>query len=66
MSFSVFMADIDLFMLKEKDQLTDKKCLFNSEQIRTQMKTSAQLLSAIFQEVGIRTDVLLKPMEDKL
>jgi hypothetical protein len=49
---AIVMADIDIFLLKEEDQETDKDKLYTKEEIRSQLQASLQKATSIFPMIG--------------
>lgn len=46
------LADVDIFLLKEKDQITDKEKHFTVDEIRNQLQRSGEKLNATLEELG--------------
>jgi len=53
---AILMSDIDIFLLKEPDQTTDKNKLFTLEEIRNRLTLSGQKTIASLQRMGVDTD----------
>lgn len=53
---SIIMADIDVFLLKEDDQETDKTCVFNVEEIRNRLIETTQKVANALMVLGYELD----------
>lgn len=53
------LADIDIFLLKEEDQETDKDKLYSAEEIRSQLIKSRDKMLSIFDKSGLNTEAPL-------
>lgn len=54
------MADVDIFLLKEADQETDKQKNFNTKEIRNQLHTTCNKVLIILKEYGCNIDEEIK------
>lgn len=53
---ALFCSDIDIFLLKEKDQKTDKKKAYTAREIRKQLVESSNKLLDLLELYGIDID----------
>lgn len=64
---SMIMADIDIFLLKEEDQETDKDKLYTKEEIRNQLHgTLNKVLRVLRDDIMVDIDAPLFDGEDRL
>ena len=49
---SMTMADIDIFLLKEEDQITDKNKMYSKEEIREQLTKTVSKVVNLLEENG--------------
>lgn len=57
---SALVADIDIFLLKEEDQITDKTTSFTVDEVRTQLETSVYNVCSALERMGVNIDAELK------
>lgn len=55
------VADIDIFLLKESDQVTDKEKLYSKEEIREQLQETMQKVIGTLMQLGFDIDIDLIP-----
>jgi len=53
---ALLCADVDIFLLKEDDQKTDKDKVYTASEIRNQLKKSSEKLLGILLKYGIDVD----------
>lgn len=56
---AITMADIDIFLLKEEDQETDKNKLYSAEEIRHQLEETMIKMTNTLEKLGLN---LSKPL----
>jgi hypothetical protein len=49
---AIFCADVDIFLLKEEDQLTDRQGVYTKEDIRYRLKDSMETLCKLLNHIG--------------
>lgn len=52
-SLAMLCADIDIFLLMEDDQETDKNKMFTTEEIRNQLEKSMSKLANMLTQIGV-------------
>ena len=60
MLLSMTMADIDIFLIKNENQIEDKDKLFSKEEIRNQLAITLKKVISILQQTGVNVDEPLK------
>lgn len=53
---ALLCADVDIFLLREKDQQTDKDKTYTAREIRVQLTESSKKLIRVLESYGISTD----------
>jgi len=54
------MADIDIFLLREKNQIDDKNQTFTAEEIRTQLRKTFSKMCHVGAKIGFDLDKVLE------
>lgn len=57
---SMTMADIDIFLIKNEDQIEDKNKLFSKEEIRSQLAKTLKKVISVLQQNGVNVDEPIK------
>lgn len=58
---SLLAADIDIFLLKEEDQETDKNITFSIDDIRNQLEISSSNVIKALSDLGYNVNEPIKP-----
>lgn len=53
---ALLLADVDIFLLREPDQITDKQTTYTASQIREQLHNSAQKLNKVCRDLHLDID----------